>query len=333
MIFSMRERDKTMRSFKFKHAMIALLVSMLGSYASASIINQSSVPYANTYLIKKNKTVLSGSNPTFQYGYNCLTGDVANLNTALFTGSVLDKNDTDEPRFYQRVSAQPFYGSSKGASQLYSVINKSGVRDEYDLSDEYSKGRISLVQVQKTLDPIYIYVNKNSEVNQHGLVAKYLVQLNKTIERKLKNGKTKTVTKRLTAGVIRVYSTRSGAIFVKTAGIINGGNISSISELDPEGDKIDGYGKAINNRDIVAFSKEHDDMVITLDNIKLSKNFWVRSTDTLYVDTVVTSSVYARQSDQVVISNDAQAIAEVPEPATIAFMAAGGLFAFRKRKA
>jgi len=308
--------------------MIVGSVALMATVASAEITKTEAVNDAS-YMIKKNKTVLDAT-PSVAFDYN----SISDYNYALFSGTAFE-NDTDgNARLWYRVAAEPVNIPSKGIKDQFTVSVKGAVRSTYDLAGETTNksGSKTLINDTYTVaDPAYIMVNKNAETKQTGLLAKYVVRINRVIERTLKNDKIKTYTKRLAAGAISVYSRKDGSLFVKTSGVVKANNIVEVYDANSD-DKITNSTATLTNKDIKAFTKDLDSVVFVVDNVEVTRKFWVLSTDNLYIDTEVNPLVIAKQSDAVVIANNPQALTVVPEPATLALLGLGGVLAFRKRR-
>ncbi len=162
------------------------------------------------------------------------------------------------------------------------------------------------------------------------------MQFKNTIERTLANGRVVTLTKNIVAGAINVYSLANGALVVKTGGAISNSNIAKIIDADSYDsetgtyDQITNEGNAINNYDIISFTKDIDNIVIVLDGIELSRNLWVYNSDVFSVDAYMTGTVVARQMELVEIGTASSML--VPEPSTVALLLSGCMVVLKKKR-
>eukprot|EP01156_Anaeramoeba_ignava_P006298 Anaeramoba_ignava/a348256_19.p1 GENE.a348256_19~~a348256_19.p1 ORF type:complete len:334 (-),score=-17.64 a348256_19:39-1040(-) len=330
-----------MKSTKIISGIICTLIGMCSMYANAGIVSQTALSFGNEELtIKRNNQLIkSGSSDSLDpSGYYSISEQIADDENALYAGSVVD-NAKGGMRIFQRVIASPNNNLTKGEILDYEVSSIAGIRSIYSLADEYSKGKKSYVGNQyKMTDPVNIYINKNQDMVQTGLLAKYEIVQTVNEEYTTKSGELKTKTKNLTKGGIKVYGKKDGTIKVKTYGTIKNDNIARIIDNDDPSkplvlDKSAAY--SISNRDFKNVSRASDSMVIVLENIAMGKSFWVKSDRNLSVDTVAKGIVYGAEADLVMINNGPTALPEtpgVPEPATIGLVSLGGLFMVKRRR-
>ncbi len=287
----------------------------------------------------------------------------------LFSGGISD--DSNGNLIYQRVSASTDYSNKskdrKNPIYTYTVNNSAVARAEYDITRDGLKSLVPGVNTNtrytkalvtagtkavdgngesvSVLNPVYLRLNKSS-VNQRGLLAKYVVDINRVIERVITKGDTevtKEYAKRLAKGVVSVYSDSNGALSVKVSGGINKDDIkvslynnASSNKNETEVEVFTGLNNA-NNKKLKEATAGLDDFYIKIEGVAMSKDFWYSPksgknyTDTLYVDVVPQGTVYAKELDELVLANDVQAV-RVPEPATLGLLAIGGLLMGKRFK-
>ncbi len=329
-----------MKSTKNIQGIICALIGIITCYSNAGIISQTALPFGNEdfSIIRENQLIKSGSDNSYdQSGFYSISEQIADDENALYAGSIVENSNTGM-RIYQRVLASPNNTATKGNVLEYEVSSTAGIRSTYSLSDEYNKGSKTRVSNSNTLqDPVYIYVNQDSDNPQVGLLAKYEIEVISNNETTTKNGKTKTTTKKLTSGGIKIYGKKDGTLKIKTYGSLKRDNISMVIDNDDPSnplvlDKPSAY--SISNRDIKNLSIDSDNMIFVLENIVLEKAFWVKSDSILSVDTIVRGTVYGAEAELVMINNGPASIpsADVPEPATLGLVSLGGLLIAKRRK-
>ena len=329
-----------MKSTKIIQAIICALIGLTTCYSNAGIVSQAALPFGSEdFSIKReNQLIKTGVNNYYdQSGFYSVSEQIANNENALYAGSIVE-NSNSGMRIFQRVLAEPNNKFTKGNVLEYEVSSTAGIRSKYSLSDEYDKGNKTRVSNKNTLqDPVYIYINQNPDSPQVGLLAKYEVVVTRNNETTAKNGKTKTSTKKLTSGGIKIYGKKNGTLSVKTYGSLKRDNISRLIDNDNPNnplvlDKPSAY--AISNRDVKNLSIDSDNMIFVLENIVLEKSFWVKSNSKLSVDMIARGTVYGSEAELVMINNGPGSIpsADVPEPATLGLVSLGGFLIAKRRK-
>ena len=332
-----------MKSTKIIQGIICALISITSYYANASIVSQTALPFGadNFSIVKNSETIKSGYDNNYDLsGFYSVSEQVADNENAMYAGSVVE-DSKDGMRIFQRVIAQPNNKYSKGNISEYEVSTTAGIKSVYSLADEYSKGSRSRVSnTNNLLDPVYIYVNQDSDQPQVGLLAKYEVEVNRNVETTNSKGKVNSKTSKLAKGGIKIYGKKDGTLRVKTYGALKRSNIARIIDNDnpamPEVlDKPSAYD--ITNRDVRNISKYSNNLIFVLENIALEKSFWVKSDSLLSVDTIAKGTVYGSEADLVMINNGPGAMpsksADVPEPATVGLLSLGGLLLKRRKRA
>ncbi|MBN2841704.1 MAG: PEP-CTERM sorting domain-containing protein [Sedimentisphaerales bacterium] len=370
-----------MERSKIKAGVIVAMLGLSSAFASAAVSSWDGVDAsldsfvnlepdkAYKTLIKQGRKVLA-SDVVYDELFNYY-GNVAPVvqERDLFSGGISD--DSNGNLIYQRVSASTDYSNKskdrKNPIYTYTLSNTAAARAVYDIDRDslkslfpgvntntrYSKALVTASTMTtedngesvSVLNPVYLRVDK-SGVNQKGLLAKYVVNLNRVIERVITKGDeevTKEYVKRLAKGVVSVYSDSNGALTVKVSGGINKDDIkvslfdnATGTESDIETEVFTGLNNA-NNKKLKDATLALDDFYIKIEGVAMSKDFWYspkssdKFVDTLYVDVVAESTVYAKQLDELVLANDVQAV-RVPEPATLGLLAIGGLLMGKRFK-